>query len=59
MAAMLKDPAARKNLERQLGIFLAANPSYRGISLDLEDLPDDAQTGYNSLIEELYRPDAP
>jgi peptidoglycan-N-acetylglucosamine deacetylase len=55
IAAMLKDPAARQNLERQLGIFLAANPSYHGISLDLEDLPDDAQADYNSLIEELYR----
>ncbi len=55
IAAMLKDPAARKNLERQLGVFLAANPSYHGISLDLEDLPDDAQADYNSLIEELYR----
>src|SRR3984957_16943306 len=55
VAAMLKDPAARKNLERQLGMFLAANPSYHGISLDFEELPDDAQTGYNSLIEELYR----
>ena len=54
VAAMLKDPAARNNLERQLVIFLAANPSYRGISLDLEDLPDDAQAGYHSLIEELY-----
>jgi cellulose synthase/poly-beta-1,6-N-acetylglucosamine synthase-like glycosyltransferase/peptidoglycan/xylan/chitin deacetylase (PgdA/CDA1 family)/spore germination protein YaaH len=54
-AAMLKDPAARKNLEHQLGIFLAANPSYHGISLDLEDLPEDAQANYNLLVEELYR----
>jgi spore germination protein YaaH len=54
VAAMLKAPAARKNLERQLGIFLAANPSYRGLSLDFEDLPDDAQADYHSLIEELY-----
>src|ERR1700683_488340 len=54
VAAMLKAPAARKNLERQLGIFLAANPSYRGLSLDLEDLPDDAQADYHSLIQELY-----
>jgi peptidoglycan-N-acetylglucosamine deacetylase len=52
--AMLKDPAARSNLERQLGTFLAANPSYRGLSLDLEDLPDDALPGYHALIGELY-----
>jgi peptidoglycan-N-acetylglucosamine deacetylase len=54
VAGMLKDPAARSNLEHQLATFLATNPSYRGISLDLEDLPDDAQPGYNSLIAELY-----
>src|SRR6202522_4253879 len=54
VVAMLKNPAARSNLERQLGTFLAANPSYRGLSLDLEDLPDDAMPGYNSLISELY-----
>src|ERR1700761_7607934 len=51
---MLKNPAARKNLERQLSTFLAANPSYRGISLDLEDLPDGAEAFYNLLVEELY-----
>jgi cellulose synthase/poly-beta-1,6-N-acetylglucosamine synthase-like glycosyltransferase/peptidoglycan/xylan/chitin deacetylase (PgdA/CDA1 family)/spore germination protein YaaH len=54
VAGMLKNPAARSNLEHQLATFLAANPSYRGISLDLEDLPDEAQPGYNSLIAELY-----
>ena len=51
---MLKSPAARNNLERQLATFLAANPTYRGISLDLEDLPDGAEPYYNLLIEELY-----
>jgi cellulose synthase/poly-beta-1,6-N-acetylglucosamine synthase-like glycosyltransferase/peptidoglycan/xylan/chitin deacetylase (PgdA/CDA1 family)/spore germination protein YaaH len=52
--AMLKNPGARFNLERQVMTFLAANPSYRGLSLDLEDLPDDAQADYHSLIGELY-----
>jgi peptidoglycan-N-acetylglucosamine deacetylase len=52
--AMVKDPAARLNLERQIMTFLAANPSYHGISLDLEDLPDDALAGYHSLVGELY-----
>ena len=52
--AMVKNPAARFNLERQVMTFLAANPTYRGLSLDLEDLPDDAQAGYHSLIGELY-----
>src|SRR6267154_823570 len=52
--AMVKNPAARFNLERQVMTFLAANPTYRGLSLDLEDLPDDAQAGYHLLIGELY-----
>ena len=52
--AMLKDPGARFNLERQVMTFLAANPSYHGLSLDLEDLPDDAQADYHLLIGELY-----
>ncbi len=54
VAAMLANPAARANLERQLATFLAANPSYRGLNLDLEDLPDDAIPGYHALIGELY-----
>jgi peptidoglycan-N-acetylglucosamine deacetylase len=54
VVAMLKNPAARSNLEQQLGKFFAANPSYRGLSLDFEDLPDDAMPGYNALIVELY-----
>jgi peptidoglycan-N-acetylglucosamine deacetylase len=54
VADMLKNAAARKNLERQLGAFLAANPSYRGISLDLEDLPEGSEPNYNLLVQELY-----
>lgn len=52
---MLNDAAARQNLERQLAEFFAANPGYRGLNLDLEELPDDAVDSYYSLIEELYR----
>jgi peptidoglycan-N-acetylglucosamine deacetylase len=51
---MLKSPDARANLERQLMTFLAANPAYHGLSLDLENLPDDSLPGYHSLIGELY-----
>jgi cellulose synthase/poly-beta-1,6-N-acetylglucosamine synthase-like glycosyltransferase/peptidoglycan/xylan/chitin deacetylase (PgdA/CDA1 family)/spore germination protein YaaH len=53
-AAMVKDPAARANLEHQLMAFLAANPSYHGLNLDLEELPDDAIPGYWALMGELY-----
>ncbi len=53
-AAMVKNPAARANLEQQLMTFLAANPSYHGLNLDLEELPDDAIPGYWALMGELY-----
>src|SRR5205814_7802533 len=36
--AMLKNTAARFNLERQVMTFLAANPAYRGLTPRLEDL---------------------
>ncbi len=54
VVTMLKDPNARANLEHQLLTFLAAYPAYHGISLDLENLPDDALPGYHALIGELY-----
>ena len=41
-------------MRRQLDRFLAANPSYHGISLDFEDVPDNAETGYQALMAELY-----
>ena len=54
IGSMLKDPNARQNLRRQLDKFLAANPSYHGISLDFEEVPDDAESGYQALMGELY-----
>jgi peptidoglycan-N-acetylglucosamine deacetylase len=54
VSVMLNNPAARRNLEDQLIKFFAAKPSYRGISLDLEELPDDSIEGYHALIVELY-----
>jgi len=51
---MLKDPGARHNLRLQLDKFLTANPDYHGISLDFEEVPDDAQAGYRALMAELY-----
>ena len=51
---MLSSTAARANFLRQIDAFLAANPSYRGLSLDLEEIPDSAQSGFNALIAALY-----
>src|ERR1700760_2763571 len=53
VGAMLKSDAARRHLEAQLGSFFAENPAYHGLSLDLEDLPDDAFDGYHALITEM------
>ncbi len=39
---------------KQVDAFLAANPSYRGLSLDFEDIPTNAQPGYIALITALY-----
>ncbi len=51
---MLLNPQARLNLRNQLDKFLAANPSYRGISLDFEEVPDEAKESYQQFIGELY-----
>ncbi|HEX3471144.1 MAG TPA: polysaccharide deacetylase family protein, partial [Silvibacterium sp.] len=51
---MLKDPGARHSLRVQLDAFLAANPSYHGISLDFEEVPDNAAAGYRALMADLY-----
>ncbi len=51
---MLNSAAARANLTNQISRFLAANPNYSGISLDFEEIPDNASGGYEALIAELY-----
>ena len=50
----LNSNTARANFLHQVDRFLAANPSYRGLSLDLEDIPTKAQPGFNALVEALY-----
>jgi cellulose synthase/poly-beta-1,6-N-acetylglucosamine synthase-like glycosyltransferase/peptidoglycan/xylan/chitin deacetylase (PgdA/CDA1 family)/spore germination protein YaaH len=51
----LTNSAARAHFLQQLDQFLAANPTYRGISLDFEEIPDGAQAGYMALLAEIYR----
>jgi cellulose synthase/poly-beta-1,6-N-acetylglucosamine synthase-like glycosyltransferase/peptidoglycan/xylan/chitin deacetylase (PgdA/CDA1 family)/spore germination protein YaaH len=51
---MLMNPQARLNLRTQMDKFLAANPSYRGLSLDFEEIPDEAKDSYLVFIGELY-----
>jgi len=51
----LTDPAARAHFIQQIDQFLAANPSYRGISLDFEGIPSEAQESYMALLTALYK----
>ena len=51
----LNSGEARANFLRQIDSFLAANPNYRGLSLDLEEIPDNAQSGFNALVAAIYK----
>ena len=50
----LQNDASRANFRQQIDRLLAANPDYRGISLDFEEIPDAAQPAFNALIAEIY-----
>ena len=54
VGAFLSNDAARTNFIHQADRFLAANPTYRGLTLDLEDIPVEDQVGYRALIFALY-----
>jgi cellulose synthase/poly-beta-1,6-N-acetylglucosamine synthase-like glycosyltransferase/peptidoglycan/xylan/chitin deacetylase (PgdA/CDA1 family)/spore germination protein YaaH len=51
----LTNPASRAHFIQQIDQFLVANPSYRGISLDLEEIPAEAQQSYMALLNALYQ----
>ncbi|HTV81286.1 MAG TPA: glycosyltransferase [Acidobacteriaceae bacterium] len=51
---MLRSPAARQRLHLELDKFLYANPSYRGIALDFEQVPDEDQKLYAEWVGELH-----
>ncbi|MBW4038058.1 MAG: glycosyltransferase [Acidobacteria bacterium] len=48
------NPAARARFVQQIDQFLAANTRYRGLTLDFQGLPADAQVAYSKLVEALY-----
>lgn len=50
----LSSETARANFIHQIHLFLAANPNYRGLSLDLENIPTEAQPGFKALVAGLY-----
>ncbi len=59
VAALLRSPVARERLHVQLDKLLAANPKYRGICMDLEEIPAPALKLYGQWLEELHRDFAP
>jgi cellulose synthase/poly-beta-1,6-N-acetylglucosamine synthase-like glycosyltransferase/peptidoglycan/xylan/chitin deacetylase (PgdA/CDA1 family)/spore germination protein YaaH len=52
IGGMLNSPAARANFRQQVLRFLASD-AYRGLTLDFEDFPVNAQPGYRALLAEL------
>ncbi len=55
IAAVLKDPVASQRLHVDLDKLLSANPKYRGICMDFEELPDAAMKPYAQWLDELHR----
>jgi cellulose synthase/poly-beta-1,6-N-acetylglucosamine synthase-like glycosyltransferase/peptidoglycan/xylan/chitin deacetylase (PgdA/CDA1 family)/spore germination protein YaaH len=51
---ILKDAGKRAALRQQIVRFFTAYPTYRGLSLDFESLPDDADPAYVAFIREVY-----
>jgi peptidoglycan-N-acetylglucosamine deacetylase len=54
IGAFLASGTARANFLQQVHTFLAANPTYRGLSIDFEEVPTSAQPGFKALIAALY-----
>jgi cellulose synthase/poly-beta-1,6-N-acetylglucosamine synthase-like glycosyltransferase/peptidoglycan/xylan/chitin deacetylase (PgdA/CDA1 family)/spore germination protein YaaH len=53
-AGVLADGYKRAALRQQIVRFLSAFPAYRGISLDIENLPNSSSPVYLNFIQELY-----
>jgi peptidoglycan-N-acetylglucosamine deacetylase len=54
VSGFLTNDAARASFVQQIHNFLAGNPTYRGLSLDFEEIPTSAQPGFRALIAALY-----
>ncbi|MGB7265076.1 MAG: glycosyltransferase [Terracidiphilus sp.] len=51
---VLNDPSKSAAFREQLMRFLIAYPAYRGLSLDIESIPDEDEPAYLSFIQALY-----
>ncbi len=54
IGAVLSNPLSRANFIHQVDAFLGANPHYRGLSLDFEEIATEDEPGYRTLIAALY-----
>jgi cellulose synthase/poly-beta-1,6-N-acetylglucosamine synthase-like glycosyltransferase/spore germination protein YaaH/peptidoglycan/xylan/chitin deacetylase (PgdA/CDA1 family) len=54
ISGMLNNPEARASFCRQILMFLAGD-RYRGLTLDFESFPVEAQPGYRALLAELQQ----
>ena len=54
IGAVVLDAAKRQALRQQIMAFFKGMPQYHGLSLDLENFPDNAQDAYLDFIQELY-----
>jgi cellulose synthase/poly-beta-1,6-N-acetylglucosamine synthase-like glycosyltransferase/peptidoglycan/xylan/chitin deacetylase (PgdA/CDA1 family)/spore germination protein YaaH len=59
IGGILGSPAARERLHTDIDKFLFANPKYRGICLDFEEVPDASEPAYVAWANELHRDFAP
>jgi cellulose synthase/poly-beta-1,6-N-acetylglucosamine synthase-like glycosyltransferase/peptidoglycan/xylan/chitin deacetylase (PgdA/CDA1 family)/spore germination protein YaaH len=50
----LSNEALRSSFIQQIDKFLGANPSYRGLTIDFQDIPTEAQPGFQALLAALY-----
>ncbi|HEY4380657.1 MAG TPA: glycosyltransferase [Acidobacteriaceae bacterium] len=55
VGGFLSNADSRATFIRQADQFLAANPTYRGLVLNFQEIPDEAQTGYMALLAALYQ----
>jgi cellulose synthase/poly-beta-1,6-N-acetylglucosamine synthase-like glycosyltransferase/peptidoglycan/xylan/chitin deacetylase (PgdA/CDA1 family)/spore germination protein YaaH len=52
IGTMLQSQAGRQRFRQEIAAFLASD-NYKGITLDIEGFPEEAQPGYRALISEL------
>src|SRR5208282_710823 len=52
IATMLESQAGRERFRNEISVFLSSD-NYKGLTLDIEGFPEDAQPGYRALVAEL------